>query len=145
LWSVDNGKEVIDPIKHNGPVWTADFSPDGTLIATGGEDSLIRFWEITLGGDKPKLRKSTILRISDGPVWWITFKQSVTGLLLAAGGQDRSIRVLNMSLFEKLSGNPDRLKDEAEQRSGFTVRLNGNESEIVPIQGERFVRMVGPK
>jgi hypothetical protein len=138
LWGVASGKELIKPIQHDWPVWTADFSPDGKMIATGSEDSLIRFWHISTEGTKPTLQRSTTLRISDGPVWWITFKQSAEGLLLAFAGQDRLIRVLNITTFDGLSAGPDKLKYEAEQRGGLVVRMNGTEPEIVPILADEF-------
>jgi WD40 repeat protein len=139
LWDVSTGREVIDPINHDGPVWTADFSPDGKLLATGGEDSVIRLWTPSLGDHKAALQKYAVLRISDGPVWWITFKQSAEGLLLAVGGQDRLIRVLNITVFSKITANSEGLREEAEQRGGLNVRLNGNEPEILPISQEHFL------
>ncbi|CAF0943902.1 unnamed protein product [Rotaria sordida] len=29
---------------HNGPIWCMKFSPDGYLLATGGQDSLLKIW-----------------------------------------------------------------------------------------------------
>ncbi|CAF0896212.1 unnamed protein product, partial [Didymodactylos carnosus] len=29
---------------HNGPIWCIRFSPDGRLLATGGQDSLLKVW-----------------------------------------------------------------------------------------------------
>ncbi|CAF4589775.1 unnamed protein product, partial [Rotaria sp. Silwood1] len=29
---------------HNGPIWCMKFSPDGHLLATGGQDSLLKIW-----------------------------------------------------------------------------------------------------
>ncbi|CAD7697908.1 unnamed protein product [Ostreobium quekettii] len=31
---------------HKGVVWTARFSPDGTLLASGGKDAVVRIWEV---------------------------------------------------------------------------------------------------
>jgi WD40 repeat protein len=139
LWSVDTGKEVVEPIKHDGPVWTADFSPNGQLLATGGEDSLVRFWSMSVSNNIPTLHKSTVLQISDGPVWSIAFNKSSDGLLLAIGGQDRLIRVVNLTKFGELLSRPDELEREAEQRGGVIVGVEGNEPTIIPIPRDRFV------
>ena len=32
---------------HHGPVWTAAFSPDGKIHATGSEDGTIKLWKAT--------------------------------------------------------------------------------------------------
>ncbi|PWU08941.1 MAG: hypothetical protein C5B47_03990 [Verrucomicrobia bacterium] len=137
LWEINSGQQVLN-IRHDSPVWTGDFSPDGNFIATGSEDSTIHIWKLAHQGGEPKLYDFAVLRIFDGPVWDLELKQSAKGLLLAAGGQDRSIRILNLSLFEKFSTRPDEIEREAEERGGLTVQLNGNEPEIVPTQYNRF-------
>jgi WD40 repeat protein len=138
LWEVNSGKEVVN-IKHDSPVWTGDFSPDGNMIATGSDDSTIHIWKLAHEDGGPRLYNFAVLRIFDGPVWDLAFKQSAGGLLVAAGGVDRLIRVLNLSLFEKFSARPDVLEREAEERGGLTVQLNGSEPEIVPIPPNRSV------
>ena len=31
---------------HTGAIWTIEFSPDGTYMATGGSDAIVRVWTI---------------------------------------------------------------------------------------------------
>ncbi|UJR20818.1 hypothetical protein I4U23_023930 [Adineta vaga] len=33
---------------HNGPIWCMRFSPDGNLLATGGQDTLLKVWVLKL-------------------------------------------------------------------------------------------------
>ena len=32
---------------HDGPIWNAKYSPDGTKLATGSADSFVRIWDTT--------------------------------------------------------------------------------------------------
>jgi WD repeat-containing protein 44 len=31
---------------HNGPIWVAKFSPDGQFLATGGQDAVLKIWQV---------------------------------------------------------------------------------------------------
>ncbi len=48
VWYTENA-ETIHTFKHNGPVYDAVFSPDGTLVATAGADSLAMIWDAKTG------------------------------------------------------------------------------------------------
>jgi WD40 repeat protein len=50
LWDVRSGKQLSNSISHGGSYIRAlAFSPDATVLATGGADSLVRFWSATDG------------------------------------------------------------------------------------------------
>jgi WD40 repeat protein len=138
LWAVKSGKELIKPITHDGLVWSADFSPDGKLIATGGEDSTVQLWNMSIDRTAAKLDHHQVLRISDGPVWWIKFANTSKGLIIGVGGQDRTIRLLNLTKLGQMFGKPDRLEYEAEQQSGLQASQKDNVIDLVPISPNRF-------
>jgi WD40 repeat protein len=139
LWDVGTGKQVSNAIQHDSPVWTADFSPDGRMIATGTEDSTVHIWHLKTVGSDPKLQNHALLRVSDGPVWWINFNQSSRGLMLGIGGTDRAIRIIDMSRLESLWTKPNKVEDEAEQQGGLQVQMTHSGPEIVPIPLHRFI------
>lgn len=45
VWDVTAGKQVGEPLWHDGVVKTAVFSPNGHRIVTGSNDSKIYIWE----------------------------------------------------------------------------------------------------
>lgn len=50
LWSIPKKKKLSTQIpEFNGGVSTVKFSPDGRILASGGQDGMIRFWEPTSG------------------------------------------------------------------------------------------------
>jgi WD40 repeat protein/uncharacterized caspase-like protein len=49
LWNVMTGKVFLTLTGHTDSVSSLAFSPNGTLLASGGEDKTIRFWSLTTG------------------------------------------------------------------------------------------------
>ena len=47
LWSIHNGEKVATLTGHKGWVHTADFSPDGATLISGGSDGTLRLWDVT--------------------------------------------------------------------------------------------------
>ncbi|WP_063747178.1 WD40 repeat domain-containing protein [Saccharothrix sp. NRRL B-16314] len=77
-------------VGHTGPVYTAAFSPDGTLLATGSGDGLVRLWDVAtrkqISG--PHLRHQQAVRS-------VVF--SPDGRTLASGGEDSAVRLWDIS------------------------------------------------
>ncbi|KAF2843467.1 WD repeat protein [Patellaria atrata CBS 101060] len=49
VWDFDEEKELEMGKGHHGPIWSASFSPDGKLYATGSEDGTVKLWKFTTG------------------------------------------------------------------------------------------------
>lgn len=47
VWDYDTEQPQETAKGHHGPVWTAAYSPDGKLYATGSEDGTIKLWKAT--------------------------------------------------------------------------------------------------
>ena len=46
LWEVESGRFLSTFTAHDGLVLALAFSPQGTVLASGGSDTLARLWEV---------------------------------------------------------------------------------------------------
>ena len=49
VWDTDTGALRYERFAHDTGTWTVTASPDGTLLATTGDDNIIRLWDPTTG------------------------------------------------------------------------------------------------
>src|SRR5207249_2020113 len=57
LWNAATGKALGQPLRHDGAVERAQFSPDGMRIVTVSEDRIARLWDAATGKE---LSQSTV-------------------------------------------------------------------------------------
>ncbi len=87
---------------HVGPVMGADFSPDGTRIASAGDDATVRIWDVATG------HAIHVLKGHTGGL--LSVKFSPDGRLIASAGRDATVR-----LWDALTGR------EAHTLTGHTI------------------------
>ena len=77
IWSVSAWKAKFR-LKHNGPVYTAVFSPDGRSLATASGDGRVAIWSVSDGQKRLDVKKH------DDAVYGAAF--SPNGRILATAG-----------------------------------------------------------
>jgi WD40 repeat protein len=100
----DSGPQVFElPARAGGraaPLFTAiALSPDGTLLATAGDDHLVRLWRIS--------DRKLLLTLRGHSDWVRTVGFSPDGEILASGGDDRTVRLWNVSSGQHARTLPD--------------------------------------
>ena len=86
-FSVADGKETHKPIQHGLGVYALAFGPDGTSIASGGSDHIIRLWDLKTGAE----RRKWIGHL--GAVDCLAFAKDGSALL--SGSHDQLVKVWN--------------------------------------------------
>ncbi|MCC6358817.1 MAG: hypothetical protein IT450_08745 [Phycisphaerales bacterium] len=84
LYDAENLSEHRRLVGHNGAVRAVGFSADGTRLASGGADGLIKIWDVPTG------QLVATLHGHELDVTWVGFLAD--GRTLISGGQDNTIR-----------------------------------------------------
>jgi RNA polymerase sigma factor (sigma-70 family) len=76
--------------QRNSPVQSVAFSPDGTLLATGSHEPIIRLWKTTTGTEAPPLKGT------ERGFWPVVFSPESRSLV-AACREDNTVRVWELA------------------------------------------------
>jgi WD40 repeat protein len=143
---------------HDGAVYSACFSPNGELVATGGHDKLVMIWNpndvqpVDIDrrlNDEPD-PKANYVRLAghDRPVRCVAFSQN--GQLLLSGGEDNSIRIWDVAsgqLCKVLRGHGSAVRSCTFSPDGQSIVSGGEDQSIRvwDVQGYQETRVLHAK
>ncbi|KAF9239102.1 WD40-repeat-containing domain protein [Melanogaster broomeanus] len=141
IWDTTSGEPVGDKWEaHSDGVWAATYSPDDEMIASGGNDGLVRIWDAQ--------RKMKIVEITDHPaaVYSVTF--SPDGTCLATACADQSIRVLNVRtgalVLGPLAGHTSEARVVAYSADGMQLASGSFDNTIRTWDARTGILLLGP-
>ena len=92
LWDVATGQEIAK-FSHEKFVNSISFSPDGTLLASGGQENVVRLWSLATGQNiNTFTHKSEVYSVEFSP----------DGKILASGSYDRTIKLWNVATGKEI-------------------------------------------
>src|SRR5262249_11268808 len=112
-WDAAKRERLFDLGGHTGKVLTVDYSRDARLLASAGEDKVIRIWDPALG------RELAVLPDLASAVRAVRF--SPTERVLISGGDDGQIRFWQL---DGLTTPGSALLTTLEQRFGIALSDN---------------------
>jgi WD40 repeat protein len=120
IWDAASAKEIAVLGGHDGCVYSAAYSPDGTRIVTASEDRTARIW------DAATAREIAILRGHESGVECAAFSPDGTLVVTASG--DKSARIWDIR-FAMMSTKAIIVEVCTRRLHGFT-KLSRNEMRL---------------
>lgn len=129
LFAPNQAQEELERLQSlqvfTGALDAVDFSPDGSILASGGRDNTIRFWDAATG---------ELLRATEGHVDWVTSVDfSPDGNLLVSGSRDDTIRLFDSNtgeLLNVLGSHDNDVSAVAMSPDGLVIASGGRDSKI---------------
>jgi len=113
LWDAQTGKYRCSAGDHEPYSTSIAFSPDGTLLASGGADGTIKIWSLTTS-EAPKVWSKHVGRVNA-----IAFSPS--GKILASVGKDRTVKLWQVSTGQMITS----FAKSGEEITSITFRPDG--------------------
>lgn len=123
--SIPVKKEILRLEAHNDHVRSVAISPDSSLVATGGEDALVKLWDLASG--------KQIKTLSGHTNWVSTLIFVPQNNLLISGSYDRTIRIWEPETGKELAcleGTPSLITSLALDGTGSTLAVGSHNGMI---------------
>ncbi|MGB0717360.1 MAG: protein kinase domain-containing protein, partial [Phycisphaerae bacterium] len=119
VWDVEHRQQLATLIGHTSSVYTLDFSPDGSRLASGSNDNSIRIWDTTTWQQVADLRghEQYVMNVAFSP----------DGTRLASASGDHTVRIWDtIPRFERAR----QARDMAERMDRLRPRIQSLVDEL---------------
>ena len=130
LWDGDTGELKSTLVGHTAPVKTLAFNPEGSTLASGGIDEVIRFWDVTTG--ELQLTFAAHANVVD------FLKYSPDGEVLVSQGGDN-----NVCLWNARTGEFLRILTTWTENA-FSIDFSKDGRTLVSVNSDENVRLWNP-
>jgi WD40 repeat protein len=128
VYDAESGKPVATSVQEIGRSWALAFSPDGTRLATGGEDGVTRLWDTSTG------MMTILCRGHTRKVFSVAFRPD--GRCLATSSADGTVRQWNPATGREVEAPYDRHTGEV-----LTAKYSSDGEWIASAGTDRTVRV----
>ncbi len=95
LWQLYHSGGPRLTLYHDDQVWTAALSPDGKRLAAGGEDKVVKIWDVATGKE--------LLTLRGHEMWVNAIAYSPDGKLIATGGYDGMVKLWDAATYQEIA------------------------------------------
>ncbi len=134
LWDTTTWQEIRrNSNAHEGTIWGLAFSPDGSMLLTGGSDSLVKLWNAA------DLSEIHVFQEHQDVINAVAF--SPDGILIASTSDDRSAKVWRVDNFQRVASFsiPPRILSNPPRMSGVTFSLDSSRLISTSTDGNVYV------
>ena len=101
LWDVTTQRNIAT-LKHTSNVWSLAFSPDGTILASGTVNGMIKLWDVAMQREMFTFEAHKVMDKHVGnPIHSLVF--SPDGTILASATYDRTIKLWDVVTWENFA------------------------------------------
>ena len=112
LWDAASGKQIGEPMKHESPLFSARFSPNGQRVVTASTDGTARLWDAAIMTDKDT--REDILLLAE-------LAEATGGVTIKTVGQAENLKLLT----------PEEVRSSWDK---IAAKFLGPPSELTPLQ-----------
>ena len=135
VWDAGTGAELRSFRAHSGYVLSVDWSPDSRQVVSGGQDGLVKVWDLDARDKSP-----TVLRGHTGVIWSVSWDR--ISKRIASASQDGTLRIWDPSIpteFVGIPGSAPATWDHEGKKLAVTS-VDRGEIQVLDVQSGQLLR-----